>query len=326
MTRAPNPERGASLLSVLVIVMLMSVAAITATDALARSVIIAKASGVRTETFWTARGAATATGAYLATAIQLSGSRLTLDSELLDQQVTLPAGHGRVEINVREASNCFNLNTLTDATEEADLASEPLKRYVDLLVAAGFNEAEAESLGEKLMDWIDPDLSTRTYGAEDGFYVSQAEPYRTAGRKLRSVSELRAIVGYDARSLSIVEPLVCLRPVSQQAPLNLNTLTVEQAPLLASLYSSELSVDDARTLIEERPTGGWADLEAFQSEDPIMRILPEARNDQALSIGSSYLAADMSIGTGDLVTSYRAIYALTADDNVQQVLLVRRDF
>jgi general secretion pathway protein K len=67
-----DKEKGASLLSVLVIVMLMSVAAIAATDALARSVLIIKSSSARAETFWTARGAADAAATYLTKALEVN--------------------------------------------------------------------------------------------------------------------------------------------------------------------------------------------------------------------------------------------------------------
>ena len=320
-------ERGASLLSVLVIVMLMSAAAVAATDALARSVAIAKSSGARAETFWTARGAASAAAPYMSKALEATGAQLNDTSDLFARQITLPAGHGLVTMDVREASNCFNLNALLDDPGSAAVADGALGAYADLLVAAGFNIGEAESLAAKLADWIDSDSSTRTYGAENGYYASLSEPYRTAGWRLRAVSELKSIAGYDEDGvLARILPLVCLRPGVEASVLNVNTLTPDQAALLAGLFSAELTTADARALIESRPISGWPDIETFLAEPAIERIAPDARHDDRVSVASSFFAANIDIGTGDLATSYRALYARTEGAGVSLVSLVRRDF
>ena len=326
MKLTTDRERGASLLSVLVIVMLMSVAAVAATDALARSVLIAKSSGARAETFWTARGAASAAASYLTKIVKVSEGVLNSESDLFTQPITLPAGNGMVVLQAREASNCFNLNAISGGAGESEGDDASLQAYEDFLVSVGMDKAEAQSLAEKLADWVDADFSTRTYGAEDGYYASQAEPYRAANARLRSVSELKAIAGYDAEVRARLDNLVCLRPSREQSVLNINTLTLEQAPLLVALFSTELSVDDAKTLIDSRPTGGWSGVEAFLQQDTINRIAPDARNETALSIASSYLTADIDIGTGDLVTTYRALYRRAESGDVSLVSMVRRDF
>ena len=326
MRQQYDEEKGATLLSVLVIVMLMSAAAVAATDALARSIMVARSSGARAETFWTARGAADAAAAYLAKAMETTGGALNEESALFTQPVTLPAGHGIVAITVREASNCFNLNALLDDTGAAGVADDQLMAYRDFLTATGLNEAEAQSLADKLADWIDSDMSSRTYGAEDGYYASRAEPYRTAGARLRSLSELSAVAGYDPEILARIGNLVCLRPGIAQSVLNVNTLTPDQAPLLSGLFSAELSESEALSLIEGRPPGGWADVDVFLQEPLIVQIAPNARHDAAVSVVSSYLAADVDVGTGDLATAYRALYGRAAGGAVSLVSLVRRDF
>ena len=321
MKPTADRELGASLLSVLVIVMLMSVAAVAATDALARSVLVAKSSGARAETFWTVRGAADAAASYLTKIVKVNEGVLNNESDLFVQPVTLPAGNSMVVLQAGEASNCFNLNALLGDAGNGEISEDSMQTYEDLLVAVDVDKAQAQSLAEKLGDWMDADFSTRTYGAEDGYYASQAEPYRAANRRLRSVSELKAVAGYDAEVRARIERLVCLPPGAEQSVLNINT-----APLLVALFSRELSADDARGLIDSRPTGGWLGVEAFLQQDAIMRIAPDARNESALSIASGYLSADIDIGTGDLVTTYRALYRRAESGDVSLVSMVRRDF
>jgi len=321
-----DKEKGASLLSVLVIVMLMSVAAIAATDALARSVLIIKSSSTRADTFWTARGAADAVAIYLSKAMKLNEGTLNAESELLLQPTTLPAGNGIVVVQVSEASNCFNLNALFNSATGGEVSDEALQSYDDLLVAADFDDGEAESLADKLADWVDADFSARTYGAEDSFYASQAEPYRAANTRMRSISELKAVAGYDVEVVSRMEGLACLRPGPEQSVININTLTMDQAPLLVALYSGELSADNARALIDTRPPGGWQNKDEFVQQDAIMKIAPEARNEMAISLASNYLSADIRIGTGNLVTNYRALYRRAESGDVSLVSMVRREF
>jgi len=326
MTAPRDNERGATLLSVLAIVMLMSVAAVAATDALARSVALAKSSGARAETFWTARGAAEAAAAYLATAYEATEGRFTDDTELFTQPVVLPAGHGVVTLQVHEASNCFNLNGLLDDTAgNAAVADGELSAYSNLLVALGVNEAEAHSLSEKLADWIDSDSISRTYGAESGYYASLAEPYRPADRRLRSLSELKTIAGYEPDVLEKIGGLVCLRPGGAQPALNINTLTEGEAVLLTGLFSQELSGSDARELIASRPPHGWPGVETFLQEPVIARIAPDARRDTAVSVASGWLEVDIDIGTGDLATSYRALYGRDGNGRLSLVSMARRD-
>ena len=326
MNRLADKEQGASLLSVLVIVMLMAAAAVAATDALARAVLIAKSSNARAETFWTARGAADAAASRLNDMMKVTEGVLNSESDLLSNPVTLPAGRGMVVLQAKEASNCFNLNVLTGESGDGGVSDDALQSFESLLVAAGVNDAESEALGQKLADWIDADFSSRTYGAEDGYYASQAEPYRAANTRLRNISELKSVAGFDAEVRSRIDRIVCLHPGREQSVLNINTLTPEQAPLLVSLFSDELSPDDARSLIESRPTGGWLNVDAFLADDIINRIAPDARKQTAISVKSTYLAADIDIGTGDLLTRYEALYRRAESGDVSRVSLARRDF
>ena len=319
-------ERGASLLSVLVIVMLMSVAAVAATDALARSVAIAKSSGARAETFWTARGAADAAASYLVKIFETTGGHFNDESDLFTQRVTLPAGRGLVVFSVREASNCFNLNALLDEATGAAISDGQASAYGKLLVATGLNIAEAQSLSDKLADWMDADDSSRSYGAENGYYASLGEPYRTSGRRLRNISELKAVAGYSPDILERLGPLICVRPGQAQPVLNVNTLQPDQAPLLIALFSNELSESEARDLIQMRPTNGWADIEAFLQEPSVRQIAPAARKDAAVSTRSDWLIADLDIGTGDLATSYQALYGRGTGGDITLASMVRRDF
>ena len=57
--------------------------------------------------------------------------------------------------------------------------------------------------------------------------------------------------------MDLLRPWLCALPVTDLAPINLNSLRPDQAPLLAMLAPGQLDLDRARAIIVERPSGGW---------------------------------------------------------------------
>ena len=120
--RASSREDGATLLSVLLLIVLMSTAALAATDALARSVSVARVSDGRADSFW----ALSVGEAVLNDMLAGRGSKLTADSALLREPVVFPYPRGTIVVRFHEASNCLNLNTLIlGETDEGVSMTEP---------------------------------------------------------------------------------------------------------------------------------------------------------------------------------------------------------
>jgi len=91
-------------------------------------------------------------------------------------------------------------------------------------------------LSQAIIDWIDDDngqaKTTIPDGAEDGYYMNLATPYRTANTPLQSVSELRLIKGFeDNKTYEAIAPLVCAFGVP--ASINVNTAPEEVLNSLA---------------------------------------------------------------------------------------------
>ncbi len=319
-TRDSRKERGATLLSVLVIVLVMSAAAITATDALSRSVSIAKASAAQTDTYWTALAAADAGEAVLGELVSKSGTALSAGAPLFADPVVLPAGHSIVSLQAREGSNCFNLNQVTGEPDDDNLVT-----YRDLLIASGFTDGDAETLVQTLADWIDSDNSSRSLGAEDSDYRSLNVPHRAPGTLMNGIEELRSVSQYTPDVIARLGRLVCVRPSRLQTALNLNTLTAEDAPLLVALYAGEFSVDDAEALILSRPPGGWADMDEFQSEPPVQRIAENVRDAQAVALVSTYFDVAISIQSAVSLTQYDALYGPGTEKPVDLLSLRKKD-
>src|SRR3569832_2148479 len=81
--------------------------------------------------------------------------------------------------------------------------------------------------------------------------------YLAANLKMADVSELRAARGVTPKIYARLKPWICVLPVAEPVKLNVNTLTPEQAPLIAMLMPGELTVADARAALAARPAGGY---------------------------------------------------------------------
>ncbi|HPE48274.1 MAG TPA: type II secretion system protein GspK, partial [Hyphomonas sp.] len=100
---ASRSERGTVLITTLFIVMAMAVAAVAATDALERSLATTKRSERLTEQAWMARSAAAGIEAMLQ-------SRKDMLPTWLKEPVNVPTLTGNTQVELRDTSNCFNLN------------------------------------------------------------------------------------------------------------------------------------------------------------------------------------------------------------------------
>ena len=164
-------------------------------------------------------------------------------------------------------------------------------------------------LVSSLTDWMDDNTVPGSGGAEDGYYLSEVPSYRTSGQKLSSLDELRSIRGYSRDVAARLRPVLCALPInytSTRGALNINTLEEVHAPLLSLVFSSALSVDDARALIGSRPFGGWADVEACLQEPGLERIDPELVRTDLLGVVTSLVevSANVSYRGHDMTMRY----------------------
>ena len=167
----------------------------------------------------------------------------------------LPVEGGYIAGRLEDLHGRFNLNNLVTGNGEADeLALQQFERLLDLL---GLDPA----LGGAVVDWLDPDSQARfPNGGEDADYGATDPQYRTANVSVTSPSELMAVSGFDAESYPLIAPYVTALPIGTL--LNVNTAS---APVLASL-SDELDLPAAATLVEERGTSGFADVNTVFAE------------------------------------------------------------
>ncbi len=253
-------ERGAALLTVLMLVAVIAVMAGTGLEKLRLSTRLA-GNAVATEQ---ARAYAVAAEAMAAVKIggllSASRQRVTLVGGWSGRPFGLPLpGGGIATARVSDGGNCFNLNGLVTQVAPGVYASYPMQRvqFVRLMQLTGIPPQVAEQVAAGASDWIDSDGDQQGNGAEDGAYTGQQVGYRTSGTLMADPSELRAIAGMTPDIYTQLRPWVCTLPIPRPSTINVNTLLPEQAPLLAMMAPDTLSVDAARQLLLRRPPQGW---------------------------------------------------------------------
>lgn len=315
-------EDGAALLSVLLIVAVMAIIATAMTDASLRALDRGSAGDARSRVSWQIVGAEEAGLAAVQDLQTATQGALTANLPVLQTPITLEASGGRIVGRLEEASNCFNLNALASIEAEDDVPPAALDLYMDLLLALEFSEFEAEALADALIDWMDPGQTPRVSGFEDAYYVSRAVPYRTSGQPLAELSELRAVAGYSKDVIARMGPNICVRAGANVGVFNLNTLVVDQAPLLMMAMNGSIDLQEAADIIASRPFGGWPTLEGFISVDAINRVAPEQRRVDLFGLSSSFLRFRGTAFFLDVSSDFETLYELKND---QLVRIARRN-
>ena len=256
-------ERGAALLTVLMLVAVVAVMAGAALERLRLSTRLAANAAAADQARAYAVAAEAMATVRLGDLLTKSEGRVTLLGNWSDRPFPLPLpGGGLAVARVVDGGNCFNLNGLVTAAGAPGLyQTAGLQRiqFARLMRLLGISGQVADQVAASAADWIDSDQDQQPGGAEDPFYTGQQTGYRTAGTLMADVSELRAVSGVTPEVYARLKPWVCALPVAEPSRLNVNTILPEQAPLLAMLATDgSQSVDSIRALLLRRPPQGWS--------------------------------------------------------------------
>jgi general secretion pathway protein K len=294
----PERERGAALLTVLMLVAVIAVMAGTALEKLRLSTRLAGNAASIESARGYARAAETLATGRINAMLGRDSSKVTLAGGWSGQPVALPLpGGGAAVVRVEDGGNCFNLNGLVTRVGIGTYASDPTARirFVRLMRLIGVPGQTAESVAAATADWIDSDQDQQPSGAEDGAYLGLAPPYRTAGTLMADTSELRAVQGVTPDLYARLRPWVCTLPMARPNKINVNTLLPEEAPLLAMLMPDTLGVDAARQMLLRRPPQGFASTDKFWAQPG----LGQAGDGPALTdVTTTWFRLDLDVTVG----------------------------
>ena len=309
MTRPPRSERGAALLTVLLLVAVMSVIAATAIERLTLATRLAANSGALDQARAYALAAETISIARIEDLVGRDQAKTTLAGGWNGRTQRLPIPGGLVTARLQDGGNCFNLNSLVAGQDSERLTARPLgaSQFRSLMELLGIAPREAAVVAASLADWIDSDGQTAPGGAEDDFYAKLTPSYRTPNRMLLDASELRAVYGVTPQIYATLRPWVCALPTTDLSPINVNTLAPEQAPLFAMLIPGQLSIDRARQMLAQRPADGYGSLVAFWALPAMAALTPNAEVTAQTKLTSRFFRLDILVELGDAEVTEQAL-------------------
>jgi general secretion pathway protein K len=196
----------------------------------------------------------------------------------------LDEGQGQVQIRIEDLAGRFNLNSLVQQQQPNAAALAQFRR---LLLRLQINEPYAE----RLADWLDNDQQpSGEQGAEDNAYLLLDPPYRTAGRSLEDLSELRLLLDMRDEHFQRLAPFVTTLPAD--TPLNVNTAS---AMVLSSL-ADNLSPSAAEALVQARQAGGFRDVANFMAQPALGGVQLEGTS---VAVTSQFFQATSEVRLAD---------------------------
>ena len=300
--RPRQAETGAAFITVLILVGVMGAIAVAMFDRLRLATMVqGNAAGLAEARAFGLVGEALVT-VRIDDLLATSPQRTTLAGGWHGRDIMLPLPGGTARARVVDGGNCFNLNSLVVGTAPDALASRPLAidQFAALMAAVEVPQAEARRIAASAADWIDSDGVPNRDGAEDPVYARAPVPYRTGNTMMAEASELRAVHGVTAANYGRIRPWVCALPVADMSPINVNTLSPSQAPLVAMLLPGVLRPDQARRVIADRPAAGWASVAEFWNT-PVFVELGQAPADVVgqTQVTTDWFAMDLRVAAGD---------------------------
>lgn len=314
----PSGQRGAALLTVLLLIAVMATIGATALDRIGLATrLAANVSAIAQSRSWLGTAELLAT-ARLEDMLALDQSQTTLAGGWLgiERSIALPGG-GTVRASVGDGGNCFNLNSLVERQADGRLTERPRGReqFAGLMTLVGIAPGEAERVASSAADYIDSDSSPLPAGAEDG--GGAAIP---ANAMMADASELRAVAGVTARHYAMLERWLCALPIAEPAPVNVNTLLPEQAPLLAMLAPGILDVARARSVLAARPADGFGSVLNFWNSPALARVQVPQEVAQQVKVRSAFFTLRATVINGETQVEETALI----DARVQPARIVAR--
>jgi general secretion pathway protein K len=179
---------------------------------------------------------------------------------------------------------------------------------------------QARRIAESAGDWVDSDGDPAPGGAEDPQYGGGGTQYRTGNTLFAEVSELRAVSGMTPDIYARLKPWLCALPIAELSPINVNTLTLEQAPLLAMLSPGQITIEKARAVIAGRPGSGWASqTDFFRTPELVTLLLPNDVQFQP-QLRTRWFEADLRVTLGGAELNETAL----VDARIQPARVVTR--
>ncbi|MDQ2916483.1 MAG: type II secretion system minor pseudopilin GspK, partial [Pseudomonadota bacterium] len=201
-----------------------------------------------------------------------------------------PVQNGVVEGRIVDAQSLFNVNNLASATH----ATFERRRFARLFATLGIPETTLASM----IDWVDADSVPQPDGAEDAWYLDQADASLPPNAPATRIEELGSVRGMTIPAMTSVVRFITTLPVD--TPLNVNTAPAEL--LAASL--DNVAPEQLAALVASRVERPFASLADFRARLPGGASIGD---ETMYSVGSRYFLVTVRARQGETVAQAHAL-------------------
>lgn len=307
-----SSQKGAALITVLLVIALVSVIAVNLGGKLQLQITRMGNLQQAEQGYWMWLSAEDVLKEVLKTELDENDGVAHGEQNWAGRNGPFPVEGGQIAARVNDLYSCFNLNSLSTDAEDPGTLEKRKRQYKALLQALDIDNYQAEILTDSLVDWIDEDSElSGSNGAEDPDYESLPKPYLAANSHLLDLSELRMVRGYSAKIVNKLKPVVCVIPNESELKININTLEQEQAAVLTGVTEGKLSIADAMSLLANRPEQGYESDEELTELAELENVRSELESDLSeLTVKSEYFQLVAMIQWGEVEMRARSVLHL----------------
>ena len=222
-----------------------------------------------------------------------SNKKLTNKDPVLNQNYFFSNELATIEVDVSDASNCFNLNSIFIKTgDNIQIKKDNQEWLKRLLRLEGVDTPDIESFVDQLIDWVDLDNQPLNFGAENYFYIgplSSVNQY-TAKRLLNNLSEIKNFPALDQINFKKISNNLCVLPGISNQLINVNTLNDSHKNLIAAFFDEE-NLEFIESQILDAPENGYDSANDFANKISQSGLWPS----QVLSVNSKTLLISTKI-------------------------------
>jgi general secretion pathway protein K len=334
MNRLKSKQQGVALIVVLLIVAIVSVLATEMGSRL--QLQIKRASNIKenNQAYWYAMGAEQYARKSIKLLMENDGNVIHLEQPW-NQEFVYPIEGGGIQAQLIDMQSCFNLNALKEPsvpptsdgtnspTNPSPLLPERMLAFERLLqnVEPPIPSYNIDMLRDSLVDWLDDDDSPTGFGVEDSEYESLQFPYVAANNYMAHKSELRLINGVEVPWLSELLKLVCVLPNDSLFLININTVTEENAAIIAA--ATGLSLSESQSIVALSNSEAYQTTESFLNDPSIVALQLKSEQKEWFDVKTSHFILHTKTKYNDATFAMQTLFKVDSSNNVN---VIRRDF
>ena len=246
--------------------------------------------------------------------LRFNSNKLTKDNPIINEPMVFNLNGADILGKISDYGNCFNINSIVKLNDSNYVENKnAVAAFRKILSLNEIDNNIIEEVIDQTIDWIDKDTNPRAYGLEDYYYSGPLHSPReyTGMRLMVSIEELKSIPAVKQIDWNIFKNHFCAIPILNELSLNINTLDLEDAYLLSSIFSN-LTIKDAEYILDNIPKSGFDDLNNFIRSFPDLDLELAYGN---ITVKSNIFELNSEVNFNKFISSSKSIIIYEDNNN-----------